>query len=207
MRETLRECRAEFDFVLHVTPKQLALSPVPKPPLMQRALPVAADFVQTFLRLERHASFGYRREPLLRAVRVPGLTPGETHVVDGTAGLGVDAFTLAYHGFHVTMLERDAIVYALLYDAYQRGLQHAAIARVLSRVSVHHAEHGAYLASLSDAERPDVVFLDPMYPTSDYVRSLPRKPMMIARCGFGGMWVCLLICSGACLNFRSPWKA
>ncbi|AWK13602.1 16S rRNA (guanine(1516)-N(2))-methyltransferase RsmJ [Candidatus Fukatsuia symbiotica] len=84
-------------------------------------------------------------------------------VVDATAGLGRDAFLLAALGCNVQMLERHPVVAALLDDGLQRGYQNAEIGSWLrERMTLLHTSSLTSLASI--LPRPDVVYLDPMYP-------------------------------------------
>ncbi|WP_034917805.1 MULTISPECIES: 16S rRNA (guanine(1516)-N(2))-methyltransferase RsmJ [Erwinia] len=84
-------------------------------------------------------------------------------VIDATAGLGRDAFVLAALGCEVRMFERHPVVAALLDDGLQRGYRHPEIGGWLrARLTLIHASSLAALAAIDD--RPDVVYLDPMYP-------------------------------------------
>ncbi|MCW9058822.1 MAG: class I SAM-dependent methyltransferase [Gammaproteobacteria bacterium] len=106
---------------------------------------------------------GGRGQPLARAV---GLKAGATPtVLDATAGFGRDAFVLACLGCRVTLLERHPAVAALLQDGWRRACADAEIgALVRERMRVIHGDARQWLAALPASERPDVVYLDPMYP-------------------------------------------
>lgn len=104
---------------------------------------------------------GGKGQAIAKAVGLkPGVAPT---VVDGTAGLGRDAFVLASLGCKVTMLERSPIVAALLEDGLARARQDSEIGDwIEERLQL------VYASSLSELEHlnihPDVVYLDPMYP-------------------------------------------
>jgi len=89
-------------------------------------------------------------------------------VLDTTAGLGRDAFVLASLGCHITLLERHPIIYALLYDAWQRLQQseELALQTIAQRMTVYHQNALVYLDQLvqTDQAMPDVIYLDPMFP-------------------------------------------
>jgi 16S rRNA (guanine1516-N2)-methyltransferase len=106
---------------------------------------------------------GGRGQPLARAV---GLKSGATPtVLDATAGFGRDAFVLACLGCRVTLLERHPAVAALLLDGLRRACADAEVgALVRERMRVVHGDARQWLAGLAEAERPEVVYLDPMYP-------------------------------------------
>lgn len=106
---------------------------------------------------------GGRGQALARAVGIkPGFTPT---VWDATAGLGRDGFVLASVGCEVTLCERSPVLAALLYDGLQRAALHPEIGGwVEERLKLIHADAVAALARLGEAQRPDAVYLDPMYP-------------------------------------------
>lgn len=98
-------------------------------------------------------------------------------VVDGTAGLGRDAFVLASLGCTVTMVERHPVVAALLEDGLRRAYQDAEIGDWMrERMRLF---HGSSLEALSKlAQEVDVVYLDPMYPHRDK-SALVKKEMRV----------------------------
>lgn len=94
-------------------------------------------------------------------------------VVDATAGLGRDAFVLAALGCQVQMLERNPVVAALLDDGLRRGYLDAEIGPWLrERLTLLHASSLTALVAIEP--RPEVVYLDPMYPHRQKVRWLKR---------------------------------
>lgn len=121
---------------------------------------IFVDFVEGAMAHRRRFGGG-RGEAVAKAVGVKGsYLP---NVVDATAGLGRDAFVLASLGCRVQMLERHPVVAALLDDGLQRGYRNAEIGGWLQeRLTLIHASSLEALAQLG--EKPDVVYLDPMYP-------------------------------------------
>jgi 16S rRNA (guanine1516-N2)-methyltransferase len=97
-------------------------------------------------------------EPVVRAVR-PAVAAGG-RVVDATAGFGVDAGALWRAGLHVTMLERDPVLAALLADGLRRLREAGAPGH--ERLTLVEGDARARVPALG--WRPDVVYLDPMYP-------------------------------------------
>jgi len=135
---------------------------------------IRVDFAQGAM-AHRLRFGGGRGQPLARAV---GIKPGFDPVIwDATAGLGRDGFVLASLGCKVTLCERSPVLAAMLAD----GLQRAALdsdmgAWVGQRLHLVHADAGEQLQGLDDTARPDVVYLDPMYPAGkDHV--LVKKDM------------------------------
>lgn len=112
---------------------------------------------------------GGRGQPLARAV---GLKKGAMpRVLDATAGLGRDAFVLASLGCTVHMIERSPISMALLRDGLQRACGETMIPgdfaigeMVKNRMKLTFGNAPTIMHQLHDSERPEVVYLDPMYP-------------------------------------------
>lgn len=133
--------------------------------------PVFVDFVHgPGARRWRDAT---RRQPLARAA---GITRAGIEVFDATAGLGRDASVLAALGCRVTAVERHPVLFALLED----GLLRAAAAddqRLRAWVERITAVCADARALLADA-RPEVVYLDPMFPARTK-RALVKKEMQL----------------------------
>ncbi|MDO4433938.1 MAG: class I SAM-dependent methyltransferase [Alysiella sp.] len=88
-------------------------------------------------------------------------------VWDATGGLGRDAFVLASLGLKVDVFEQDERVFALLYDGIMRALSHRETAEIMTQINLHYGnaveKMHQYCLQKPDC-RPDVVYLDPMYP-------------------------------------------
>ena len=83
---------------------------------------------------------------------------------DGTGGLGRDAFVLASLGLAVNVFEQHPAVACLLADGLRRAADEE-IAEIAARITLHHGDTCALMPALAAAQgRPDVVYLDPMYP-------------------------------------------
>lgn len=139
--------------------------------------PLFVDFVDGptgFRRLSGQS----RKQPLARAVGVKGASPS---VVDATAGLGRDAFLLACLGCRVTLVERSPILHALLNDGLRRAVGVSrSLDEVVARLTLIFADSREYLSNRSDEDRPDVVYLDPMYESSDR-SAASKKEVRICR--------------------------
>jgi 16S rRNA (guanine1516-N2)-methyltransferase len=121
-----------------------------------------------------------RRQLLARAV---GLHPErDLAVLDATAGLGRDGFTLAALGARVTLAERHPTVAALLEDARQRALRDGATAGAAARTEIVHADARKLM---DPPARFDVVYLDPMYPERGKT-ALAKKELQLLRELTGG---------------------
>ncbi|QKJ85183.1 16S rRNA (guanine(1516)-N(2))-methyltransferase RsmJ [Paramixta manurensis] len=146
----------QVPMALVMTPTHLELRKRDEPKLGG----IYVDFVGGAMAHRRRFGGG-RGEAVAKAVGIKsGYLPD---VVDATAGLGRDAFVLAAIGCHVRMLERNPVVAALLDDGLQRGYQDAEIGGWLrERLTLLHASSLTALAAIEP--KPDVVYLDPMYP-------------------------------------------
>lgn len=137
--------------------------------------PIDVDFLGGALAHRRQYGGG-RGQLIARAV---GLNRKKRlSILDVTAGLGRDAFVLAQLGNSVTMVERSSVLCALLRDGLRRG-QAEAWFRELS-LNLVQADALDYMDSLSEDKYPEVVYLDPMYP-SRKKRALVKKEMRILR--------------------------
>lgn len=135
---------------------------------------VAADLTQ----VDTQSGPGRRlSQPLLRAVGIRKGEPYRPSMVDATAGFGEDAWLLAAMECDVRAVERHAVVAALLRDAVRRAAN--VNPEAAGRLAVVHAEGAAYLRGLAEAERPDVVYLDPMFEAGR--KTTERKPMRVLR--------------------------
>jgi len=124
---------------------------------------VRAEFASGRAR-HRRLHGGGRGEALARAV---GLNKGVLpRVVDATAGLGKDAFVLAALGCDVTLIERSPLVAALLADGLSRAVVSGEVelVTIARRMELVVADSAQWLAQLAPEHRPDVIYLDPMYP-------------------------------------------
>lgn len=134
--------------------------------------PVAVDWTEAKAR--RRLQTSGRAQPLARAVGFkPGLVPT---VLDATAGLGQDAFVLAWLGASLTCMERSPVAAALLDDGLRRARAHPELQAAAQRMRLLwvDARSGLQMAGAGMTEqgsatrtavaRPDCVYLDPMYP-------------------------------------------
>lgn len=126
---------------------------------MKKIVPFYIDFTSGKMRYRlQHA--GLKSELLARAL---GCKPRDNPIIiDATAGLGRDSFILASLGFNVTMLERSPILYAMLLDALNRAAQDPMTAPIVKRLTLIQADAIEWLKS--PEFKPDVIYLDPMFP-------------------------------------------
>lgn len=123
---------------------------------------VYAEFVSGAARHRREHGGG-RGQPVAKAIGLKGNSSTPT-VVDATAGLGRDALVLAGLGCTVTMIERSPVAAVLLTDALHRAASDPDTAPIAARMRLIHADAAQWLSDLSADERPEVVYIDPMFP-------------------------------------------
>ena len=140
--------------------------------------PIYVDFILGQAAHRRRFGGG-RKQPLARAVGLKGGMPPT--VVDATAGLGRDAFVLACLGCTVYLVERSPIIAALLRDGLLRAERDPEIGSLVrERLHLTKADGRDYLSSLPEHQRPEVVYLDPMYPHRQK-SALVKKEMRLLR--------------------------
>lgn len=119
-------------------------------------------------------------ELLVRAAKIKRHTSAEQPLIaiDTTAGLGQDSFLLAAAGFTVTLYERDPIIAALLGDALERAHAHDDLAEIVARMTLVEGDSITNLTDHAQSQsdkRPDVVYLDPMFPKRNKSAAVKKK--------------------------------
>ncbi|MFY8274404.1 class I SAM-dependent methyltransferase [Pseudoalteromonas sp. SSDWG2] len=172
-RFKLDECPLDEQFYLQYDEQGLSLAKRDEPKLA----PIRVDFVSGAT-AHRRKFGGGKGQAIAKAV---GLNKGALpHVLDGTAGLGRDAFVLASLGCKVTLFERHPVVAALLYDGLERAYLDAEIGPWMrERMHLHHGSSHVLLTDLPEGEGDvDVVYLDPMFPHREK-SALVKKEMRV----------------------------
>ncbi len=137
--------------------------------------PIRAEFAEGSVDHRRKFGGG-KGQMIAKAVGVKaGVYP---KVLDATAGLGKDAFVLATLGCHLQMLERSPVVHALLQDGLTRARSDFGdheLARIIARMELLSADSQDYLTQIMDADRPDVIYLDPMFPDRNKTADVKKE--------------------------------
>lgn len=137
--------------------------------------PIFIDFEQG-KNAHRRQFGGGRGQPLAKAI---GLKKGANpRVIDATAGFGRDAFVLANLGCSVTLIERNPLIATLLFDAHHRAHDNNDLHDIMSRMTIINHDSTAYLKALNHDDKPDVIYLDPMYPSREK-SALVKKDMRL----------------------------
>lgn len=155
---------------LVLTEQQLELRKLDEPKLGA----ISVNFVDGTM-AHRRKFGGGRGEAVAKAVGVKGdYLPT---VIDATAGLGRDAFVLAAIGCKVTLVERNAVVAALLEDGLVRAYQDPEIGEFMQQ-RMQLASVRSIAEFDPEQECADVVYLDPMYPHKQK-SALVKKEMRV----------------------------
>ncbi len=80
----------------------------------------------------------------------------------------------------MTMIERSPVIASLLENALQRAYQDSEVSGIVSRMKLINVDSLDYLESIEDSNKPDVIYMDPMYPHRDK-SALVKKEMRIFR--------------------------
>ena len=100
-------------------------------------------------------------------------------IVDATAGLGRDAFILASLGCEVLMIERAIPIAELLLDGMLRGKESLETRVIIDRLALRVEDAINYLQA--PTEKPDVVYLDPMFPERKKTAKVKKEMQLLQR--------------------------
>jgi 16S rRNA (guanine1516-N2)-methyltransferase len=165
--QTLSREAQGFSFALEEIAGRLSLRALHRPDYGA----ICADWLST--ETQRRIAGG-RKQLLARAIGLNKIS--DLTVLDATAGLGRDGYTLAALGATVTMAERHPHIAALLRDAHRRALFDDTAQNTTQRITLHDGDAHSALR----LQQYDVIYLDPMYPHTAK-SALPQKEMQIFR--------------------------
>ncbi len=138
-------------------------------------LEVRGDFTENRNRLSEN---NLRQEFLVKAVKSKNM--GENPlVVDATAGLGEDSILLAAAGYRVIMFEYNPVICALLEDAMDRAREIDELREVINRMTLVEGDSTEKMSEIN--ERPEAVFLDPMFPERKKSALVKKKFQLLQR--------------------------
>lgn len=147
---------------------------------LAQKMQLSVDFVYGALG-HRKKYGGGRGQTIARAI---GIKQGKPlpHVLDATAGLGRDSYVLACLGCKIDMLERSAIVAALLADGIARASLNIEFADIMQQgFTLHNQDALSYLDAIDNDNKPDVIYLDPMYPEKKKSASVKKNMQMLQK--------------------------
>jgi len=129
----------------------------------KKPLPIYCDFLTHYKILKTKDR---SESPAFLAVKMNKIDFKNSYILDATGGIGLDAFFFAYMGMNVVILERDPMIFTLLQDGYHRGMQFDGLKDILERMNIINISMEEYLENLGDSSKPNVIFLDPTYPST-----------------------------------------
>ena len=93
---------------------------------------------------------------------VEGRSKEKLEILDATAGLGRDSFTLASRGHSIVAIEKDPYIYLLLVDALKRAKQIENLKHIAENITLLNTNSAEYI--LATDKKFDSVYIDPMFP-------------------------------------------
>ncbi len=162
VRSIVKPNHSETRFVFMLSDLGLSLSQIAEDNLLS----IRADFYSPTVNYRRQKGGG-KGQMIAKAIGLN--SPTAPHVLDATAGLGGDAFVLASLGCPVTMVERVPEVHALLADGLRvagawGSAKDQTLIAILKRMTLVESDAAKYMQTLEDTKKPEVVYLDPMFP-------------------------------------------
>lgn len=162
VRSIVKPNHSETRFVFMLSDLGLSLSQIAEDNLLS----IRADFYSPTVNYRRQKGGG-KGQMIAKAIGLN--SPTAPHVLDATAGLGGDAFVLASLGCPVTMVERVPEVHALLTDGLRvagawGSARDQTLIAILKRMTLVESDAAKYMQTLEDTKKPEVVYLDPMFP-------------------------------------------
>ncbi|MCK5918260.1 MAG: class I SAM-dependent methyltransferase [Cocleimonas sp.] len=130
----------------------------------KKQMPLCIDFLAGKTR-HRRIYGGGKGQCISKAMGIKKIP--DIKVLDATAGLGGDAFVLASLGCHVTLLERNPVIYSLLKNALDRAQNSddQVVKNICSRMVLINQNASLYLSTQQKIDYADVIYLDPMFPS------------------------------------------
>lgn len=135
---------------------------------------VGKEKIEVHVEFARRKNIGGHADILSRAI---GLKDHKKklnrpmHILDITAGLCRDAFHFHCLGCEVTAVEQNDLIFEVVNHQLKRlNEQEASEQKLLGqetsshKISLVHQSAQSYLQALKDAQKPDVIYYDPMFP-------------------------------------------
>ena len=159
-QESKNQYQVAFQYCLYLNNERLELRSLQN----KKHSAVCIDFLEGKMR-HRRLYGGGKGQDLAKAIGIKK-NPNAT-VIDATAGLGRDAFVLASIGCHVTLLERNPVIYSLLKNALKRvkDSDDQQVKDICSRMTLINKNASEYLLAQKKLDYADVIYLDPMFPS------------------------------------------
>lgn len=150
---------------------------------VEKNISIHIDFLAGDL-AHRQQFGGGRGQSIAKAVGLKqGVKPPT--VIDATAGLAKDAYVLACLGCPITLLERSPVIVELIQDAIKRAKEDEHFQTILKTgfnvIAGSSIEYLITLLEQKNAVRPDVIYLDPMYPHRKKSASVKKNMQILQK--------------------------
>jgi len=152
----------------------------------EKNIAIHIDFISGEL-AHRQQYGGGKGQAIAKAIGIKqGIEPPT--VLDATAGLAKDAFVLACLGCPMTLLERSPVIVELIRDAIRRASDDEQFQLILDNGFdlIEQSSIDYLLSFLSNEDsdntedaRPDVIYLDPMYPERKKSASVKKNMQLL----------------------------
>lgn len=160
-----------FKYLLTLTKNRLEI----RENSSKKSKPIFVDLLSAEIKY-RLKSSGGKNQLIAKAIGIKNKK--RPFIIDATAGFGTDGFIMSTLGAEVIMLERSPIISALLED----GLKRLAEDEISKKINLSLQTDDAYkwLPQLlkTSNKKPDVIYLDPMYPKGSK-SALNKKKMRV----------------------------
>lgn len=141
---------------------------------------IHVDFVSGAL-AHRRKYGGGKGQAIAKAIGIKNYKLPLT-ILDVTAGLAKDAFVLACLGCSVTMIERNVIVAELVSSALKHAENSEEFQGILDQgFNLIRTDAIDYLTNLKLPTKPDVIYMDPMYPERKKSASVKKNMQMLQK--------------------------
>ncbi|MCB9481487.1 MAG: class I SAM-dependent methyltransferase [Desulfobacteraceae bacterium] len=121
------------------------------------------------------------KNPLAKAVGLKGRMEKKPFIVDATAGLGTDSFLLYCLGARVAGFERNPFLFYLLEKGLKNYFKANENHNDLLFINSDSFNLFQKLMENNITQRPDVIYLDPMYPLENKKKAKPKKELEVLR--------------------------
>jgi len=141
---------------------------------------LSVDFIDGSLG-HRKKYGGGRGQTIAKAIGIKQGKPVPS-VLDATAGLAKDSYVFACLGCAVTMLERSPIIAELVKDGIARASLCDEFYDTLKQgFKLYVNDALSHINSIDDENKPDVIYLDPMYPDKKKSAAVKKNMQLLQK--------------------------
>ena len=141
---------------------------------------LSVDFIEGSLG-HRKKYGGGKGQTIAKAIGIKQGKPVPS-VLDATAGLAKDSYVFACLGCKVDMVERSPFVAELVKDGIARASLSEEFAGILQQgFKLHNSDALKFINAIEDEHKPDVIYLDPMYPEKKKSASVKKNMQILQK--------------------------